>query len=190
MFKRPLLQTAVCTYILSSSLWWYFLTSFAFTFPLSGQCGEVCVLLIGVRDWSKGLLSLVCRLLVLGKPSNYWSVTVWHRKGRGGENCWSEYARVDAGRGGDWAKEIHHLSDSRGCAVPSWQRHPDCSQRLSRRGEARWATAPVMKGVSLSNTAGSGWTDWQVFSQWGHHSARLLLLISEHKWATAAIIHY
>lgn len=27
-------------------------------------------------------------------------------------------------------------------------------------GEARWATAPVMKGVSLSDTAGSGWTDF------------------------------
>lgn len=29
-------------------------------------------------------------------------------------------------------------------------------------GEARWATAPLMKGVSLSDTAGSGQTDWQI----------------------------
>lgn len=111
-------------------------TSFSFTFPLSGQWEEyveACVLLIGLGDWSKGLPSLKYYLLRLGKPSNYWSVTTWHKREE--KTCWSGYARVEAGKGEDWAREIHHLSDSQSCAVPSWQRHPDCGQRLPRRGE-------------------------------------------------------
>lgn len=115
---------------------------------------RVCMLLIKVGDRSKGLLSLEYHLLVLGKPSNYWSVTVWHKKG-GKTADLSMQGLKQAGVKIEWGKST--TSAVLGAVLFQADKDNQIAARGSL-GEARWATASVMKGVIFSDTAGSGWT--------------------------------
>lgn len=79
---------------------------------------------------------------MLRKPLVRGRVNGWQRRKK---KCWSVgcWERKKGGGGRDWVREerkIHHLSDSGAPAALSWQRHPDCGQRLSQRGEVSQST--------------------------------------------------
>lgn len=81
-----------------------------------------------------------------------WSVEVWmgDSKEKKMLTCGCCEGIKEGAGGWQWVRKerkIHHLSNSGGRAATSWQRHPDCGQRLSQRGEVCQSTRHVTSQI-------------------------------------------